>query len=230
MLSLVAVIILAGILSSCGQLPDGNSASQKKVAIPTFSVAGGVYTSPQSVTISTETVGAAIFYTIDNSTPTSSSSPYTGAISISATTTLKAIAVKEGMTGSDVATAFYILSLPPAPSTTITITDHPDALTASGTDNLFILTLTKAPKSYVLSDLMVDANLPGQQAYAVNWDHNDTNGNGLLDVGESLTCKEPGVNLFDTTTVGKTVNVSLDEKLTTTSYQVVASGTWTPAN
>ena len=79
-------------------------------ATPTFSPAAGVYTSAQNVTISTTTEDATIYYTEDGSTPTASSTPYTGAIAVSATTTIKAIAVKEGNNNSLVASATYLIS------------------------------------------------------------------------------------------------------------------------
>ena len=78
-------------------------------ATPTFSPAGGLYTSAQNVTISTTTTGASIYYTTDGSTPTASSTPYTGAIAVNTTTTIKAIAVKEGNNNSTVASATYLI-------------------------------------------------------------------------------------------------------------------------
>src|SRR5438045_9583272 len=48
-------------------------------ATPTFSPAGGSYENAQRVTMACSTSGtASIFYTMDGSTPTSSSTPYTG--------------------------------------------------------------------------------------------------------------------------------------------------------
>ena len=80
------------------------------VASPTFSVAGGSYSSTQSVELSCATEGATIYYTTDNSTPTASSTPYSSAISVSETTTIKAIAVKSNYTNSAVASATYTIS------------------------------------------------------------------------------------------------------------------------
>ena len=76
------------------------------VATPTFSPAGGRYADAQTVAISCTTTGAAIYYTLDGSTPTASSTPYTSALTISETTTVKAIAIKDGEQ-SAVATATY---------------------------------------------------------------------------------------------------------------------------
>ena len=66
-------------------------------AAPTFSPAAGTYVGSQTVTLNTVTTGAAIHYTIDGSTPGTASPVYTGAIAISKTTTVKAIAAASGM-------------------------------------------------------------------------------------------------------------------------------------
>lgn len=81
-----------------------------KVATPTFTPAAGSYSSAQSVTISCTTSGATIHYTTDGSTPTASSPTYSSAITVSSTKTIKAIAVKSGMTNSDVASATYTIT------------------------------------------------------------------------------------------------------------------------
>ena len=76
---------------------------------PAFSVPGGTYSQPQSVALSTTTPGATMHYTTDGSTPTSASATYTGPISITQTTTLKAIATASGMFDSDVSSATFTL-------------------------------------------------------------------------------------------------------------------------
>ena len=53
-----------------------------------------------SATISCATAGASIYYTVDGSTPTSASTAYSGAIALSDTTTVKAVAVKDGVSSS----------------------------------------------------------------------------------------------------------------------------------
>lgn len=82
-----------------------------KCALPTFSPAEGTYASAKNVTISSATEGAAIYYTMgeDPVDPTTSSNLYTSAINVSSTTTIKAIAVKSGLTNSSIATATYTI-------------------------------------------------------------------------------------------------------------------------
>jgi CRISPR/Cas system CMR-associated protein Cmr3 (group 5 of RAMP superfamily) len=83
-------------------------------ATPVFSVAAGTYESVQTVTISSATAGAAIYYTTNGTTPTAASAKYTGAIAVSSTETLEAIAVLTGDTNSAVATAAYTIAGSPA--------------------------------------------------------------------------------------------------------------------
>ncbi|MFZ1084338.1 MAG: kelch repeat-containing protein [Terracidiphilus sp.] len=76
-------------------------------AAPTFSIAAGSYTSPQTVIISDPTPSATIFYTTDGTKPTITSTVYSGPIAVSSTETLKAIATAVGYTTSAVAKAVY---------------------------------------------------------------------------------------------------------------------------
>lgn len=86
--------------------------ASSQVAAPNFNPGGGVYSTTQSVTISSTTTGAMIRYTTNGSTPTSSSGTiYSSPVSISSTTTLKAIAYKLGMSDSAVTSASYTIGL-----------------------------------------------------------------------------------------------------------------------
>lgn len=90
------------------------------VAMPVFYPAPGTYTSAQTVIITGATQASLIYYTADGSTPTTSSSAYSGPISVSQSATLKAIAVAKG-TSSTVATATYTIN-PTATLVTPTVT------------------------------------------------------------------------------------------------------------
>ena len=61
-----------------------------------------VYWEPITVTLACETEGAAIYYTTDGSKPTASATKYTAPFSVTATTTVKAIAIKSGLDNSEV--------------------------------------------------------------------------------------------------------------------------------
>jgi hypothetical protein len=78
-------------------------------ATPTVSPMSGTYTTPQSVTLADSTPGASIYYTTNGSTPTTASTQYTGAISVSASTTIKAIAVAPGYAQSAIVTGIYTI-------------------------------------------------------------------------------------------------------------------------
>jgi N-acetylneuraminic acid mutarotase len=79
-------------------------------ATPVFSVPAGSYSSTQTVTISDATAGATIYYTTNGTTPTTSSTKYTGVITVSSSETLEAIAALSGNTNSAVASAGYLIS------------------------------------------------------------------------------------------------------------------------
>ena len=81
------------------------------VTAPSFSPAGGEYTEAQTVTITADD-GCKIYYSIDGSEPTTE---YEGALTISETTTLRAIAEDADGNKSTVTTATYTIVDPNAP-------------------------------------------------------------------------------------------------------------------
>lgn len=74
---------------------------------PIFSPAGGTVTVGTKVTITTATPDAVIYYTQDGSDPSAASTRYSSPVAINEDVTLKAIAMKEGMEDSKIATAKY---------------------------------------------------------------------------------------------------------------------------
>ena len=77
---------------------------------PVASVEEGTYNKSQKVALSSEIYGAEIYYTIDGSEPTVESNKYTGEIRIFKTTTLKAIAVKDGEIVGGVMSVSYTMN------------------------------------------------------------------------------------------------------------------------
>jgi uncharacterized repeat protein (TIGR03803 family) len=109
-------------------------------ATPVFSPAAGTYTSTQSVAITDATTGAVIYYTTNGTTPTASSTQYSGAISVSATETIEAVAVATGYSNSAVASAAYAIQVA-TPS--YTLSASPSTLTIeTGSTGSTVITLT----------------------------------------------------------------------------------------
>ena len=86
---------------------------------PTFNPAAGAVVAGTTVSISTTTAGATIYYTTDGTAPGPSATPYTAPIAISAATTIKAMATASGFADSAVGSAAYTI-LPPAATPTFT--------------------------------------------------------------------------------------------------------------
>lgn len=84
-------------------MPDANTIQIETITVtygnppaieaPESSVATGTYYEEQNVELTCATEGADIYYTTDGSAPTTESTKYTGAINVTETTTIKAIAV-----------------------------------------------------------------------------------------------------------------------------------------
>jgi Chitobiase/beta-hexosaminidase C-terminal domain/Legume lectin domain len=98
--------------SGSGSSGSGSSGSGGSTATPTFSPGADTYSSAQSVTLSDATSGATMYYTTNGTTPTTSSTEYTGPITVSSTETLQAIAAATGDSNSAVASAAYTMDPP----------------------------------------------------------------------------------------------------------------------
>ena len=88
---------------------DDNVPSVSKVSEPTANPKEGEYSKTINVSLATSTEGAKIYYTLDGTRPTASSKEYIAPIIISSTTSLKAIAVKDGYDNSTILTAVYTI-------------------------------------------------------------------------------------------------------------------------
>ena len=98
---------------------------------PSISPNGGTFIGSTQVKLTCSTAGASIRYTLDGSTPTSSSTLYSGPFTISSSCTLNAIGFKTNYTDSDVAPAnFTIVS--EEPSCTYSISSASQSFSSSG--------------------------------------------------------------------------------------------------
>ena len=139
------------------------------VGAPTPSVESGTYTENQKVALESSTEGATIYYTTNGAEPgRTTGTRYTGPITVggmegqSITTTLKAIAVKNGMQDSEVKTFTYTINIPkPIVKHTITATAGANGSISpsgkvevvEGADQAFSIT---ANEGYEIESLKVD--------------------------------------------------------------------------
>jgi len=80
------------------------------VETPTATPDTGAIATGTDIVLASATPAAAIYYTVDGTTPTTSSTPYTAPIDVSAAKVIKAIAVKAGMNASPVKESIYTIS------------------------------------------------------------------------------------------------------------------------
>ena len=123
-LRMAIIGVLAGV--GCGQPAEGGpsvradvtaTTTNTSVAAPTLSPASGEYylchpsfvqSVSVQVTLSDATPGAAIYYTIDGTTPSVSSIPYSGPVTISSTTPVWAVAIANGLSSVPVGGTYTI--------------------------------------------------------------------------------------------------------------------------
>jgi hypothetical protein len=113
-------------------------------ATPAFSPPPGTYTSAQTVSLSTSTAGATIFYTTDGSTPTTSSAVYSAPISVAASETIQAIASAPNYLTSAVASGAYTINYP----TAITTQPASQTINSGNSATLSVAATGTAPLNY----------------------------------------------------------------------------------
>ncbi len=86
-----------------------------KVAMPTFSPDAGTYYNSVTVSINCATEGATIYYTTNGADASEQSLVYTGSIEIAETSTIKAIAVKDGQHSAQAEATYTITDEPVIP-------------------------------------------------------------------------------------------------------------------
>jgi hypothetical protein len=113
---------------------------------PEFSPIGGTYPTGTSmnIAITCDTAGSSIFYTLDGNDPDSTSNLYTDSITLGlGTTVVKAIACKDGMLPSEIATATYEITNGINENNNANIVLYPNPTSSIVTIELGNLTVTK---------------------------------------------------------------------------------------
>ena len=126
----LAILIGLTFFLLTGCIPPIDPIPMKFVDVPIFLPAGGIKNSDQIVTLSCSTSGATIHYTTDGTDPSSISSVYSSGINVAGDgtiLTIKAIAMKNGMSDSSIASASYTINYDAV--------DEPIFLPASGIKN-----------------------------------------------------------------------------------------------
>ncbi|HTP67505.1 MAG TPA: choice-of-anchor D domain-containing protein [Dongiaceae bacterium] len=107
-------LIFSGI--GCGGAGANSNSQQpppeQQTATPTIQPTGGTFSAPQSVSISDSTSGATIYFTIDGSAPSTSSSVYSAPFSLNSAATVKAMAAASSHTNSSVQSAGFSFRSP----------------------------------------------------------------------------------------------------------------------
>jgi len=153
-----------------GQSPSSVSAATYtlRAAAPGITPTGGAYTAPPTIAMTTVTTGATIRYTIDGSTPTSTSPVYAVPFALVQSATLRARVFKGGWTPSDVTSASYEVQADSTPPTiTATVSPTPSA---SGWNN------TPVTVRFTCADAYGIAQCPDPVVVS-------TEGNGLIASG-----------------------------------------------
>lgn len=224
------------------------------VGTPTVNPVAGTYTENQSVVLTTTTDGATIYYTTDGTTPSKTNgTKYTAPITVlgaagqSVETTIKAIAVKDGMQDSSVETFEYTINIP-MPKHTITATAGANgSITPSGAVEVTegeskTFTIT-ADEGYEIDTLKVDGadvtvetsytftNVTADHTIAVTFKQKETpepdpvdyeiiegeDETWILDLDGNLTIKGNG-------DFSKFVGVKVDGNLLDTKYYTAKEG------
>lgn len=134
-------------------------------AAPEFSPSPGDYSSTQTVTITSTTPGATIYYAI-NGVPSTSSTQYNSPLSVSSSETIEAIAVAPGFAESAVVSAAYTI------------------WPASAVNQWAWMGGYTTPAVYGVTGVASPQNVPGGRAYSSTW--TDAQGNLWLFGGTGI--------------------------------------------
>lgn len=108
-----------------------------------------------------------------------------------------------------------------------TLTDHPDALSAGGSDKLFDLAVGSADATIALADVQLTFQPIGGTMTVLNFASTvDSDGDGAIGEGDRLTAIEPGPDLLNSGSAGQVFNIQLTEKTGGNTVTVHWEGSW----
>ena len=202
------------------------------VGAPTANPTAGTYSENQSVALTSSTVGATIYYTTDGSEPTitgGTTKQYTapilvtGTVGQSITTTIKAIAVQNGMQDSSVETFTYTIQIPVTGYTITATAGANGSITPSGAVGVAAggsQTFTISPSSgYVIDTLKVD----GLEVTATtSYTFSDVKANHTIEVTFKQESQTPDVTAPSITTQPGNATVKVGE---TAAFTIAVNGT-----
>ncbi len=236
----VKVAVLA-MLAACGGKdsfqpspiqPEAKLAQQ--VATPTFIPGSGTYSSAVTVTLSDATDHAAIYYSTDGTDPgktSTTSALYSGPITITSSTTIKAIATRNGFSDSAIASATYtIASATPTAYTvggtisglsgTVVLQDNGSAdLTATADGSFTFATAIADGAGYSVT---VSTQPSGQTCTVVNG-AGTISGSNVTDVAVSCSATSPSTG--EPIIYGEVNHISLSGTVRSTANEPLAGVT-----
>ena len=110
----ISVFALVTFLTACtGEIESTESTEAPTVSAPVISPDGGTHTDTATVTLSTSTQGADIYYTTDGSNPAATDTLYTSPFLLTNSATVKARAFKKTYTPSTMASATFSINQQP---------------------------------------------------------------------------------------------------------------------
>jgi len=154
--NLIGILLAPLLLIACGGASSPPPPPPPAAATPTIWPVAGTYSpapgSPLAITLNDATPGATIYYTADGTAPSTSSTKYTASFSVSATTTVQAIAVASGYSQSGIAATTFTIPTQnrngPPVSVFVTTSDQGELLspqsnqaftTATGGSNIIVV-------------------------------------------------------------------------------------------
>lgn len=166
-----------------------------KVKTPIIALSAGTYTSEQETSITCATEGAAIHYSLDGSSPSTSSLICSSTIPLTRNATLKVVATKEGLEDSEIVSGSYVFQcLPP-------VFNVPDNQLHNNAQNLRLSTSTSGAKIYYTTDSTDPTTASSQYSTTIVLDGNVTvkaatikdgwNSSDVVTKAYSFKCADP---------------------------------------